>query len=427
MASISTDSGDSVLTRSTTTQSRKLRKQAGIALRYILLSLVGLLVFAPFILSFLGTFKTNAEIIAFPPTLFPEQWQVENWPELFRTDLGGLPRPEGATSVGVVVGLFAFYLTFLLTGMSNVQKGKGLSRRIGLPVSVLLVLVAGYGVGLYLQNAYNASLVLRLTTGTAVSVLMLILLGIIAMSEPDWGRVVLALVASILVGAAVTWLFTQLAVMAGGGRFLRWFFNTALLSVIRAFLQLIFCSMAAYAFARLNFPGKPFIFGFMLASMMLPGAVTLIPGYIVIAKLEWINKWFGLVFPGIVTAFGIFLLTQFLKAIPRDLEEAAFMDGASYFQIYKDVILPLARPALLTLFILQFQAMWNDYLSPLLYLNTPDMWVLNVALQVFQQNYKSEWNLVLVGAMVNAVPILILFFFFSRYYIEGVSYAGVKG
>jgi len=258
-------------------------------------------------------------------------------------------------------------------------------------------------------------------------VLMLILLGIIAMSEPDWGRVVLALVASILVGAAVTWLFTQLAVMAGGGRFLRWFFNTALLSVIRAFLQLIFCSMAAYAFARLNFPGKPFIFGFMLASMMLPGAVTLIPGYIVIAKLEWINKWFGLVFPGIVTAFGIFLLTQFLKAIPRDLEEAAFMDGASYFQIYKDVILPLARPALLTLFILQFQAMWNDYLSPLLYLNTPDMWVLNVALQVFQQNYKSEWNLVLVGAMVNAVPILILFFFFSRYYIEGVSYAGVKG
>ena len=427
MATISSESRNAAVIPSTAQRSRKLRKQVGLALRYVVLTLVGLLVFMPFILSFMGTFKTNAEIIAFPPTFFPMEWRFANWPDLFSTDLGGLPRPDGATSVGVIVGLFAFYLTFLLTAMSSEQKGKGLSRNVGLPVSVLLVLVASYGVGWYLQSAFNASPVLRLTTGIAIGALMLVSLGIIAMSEPEWGRVVLALLGGILVGALVMWLFTQLAILAGGGRFLRWFFNTALLSVIRAFLQLIFCSMAAYAFARLKFPGKGLIFGFMLASMMLPGAVTLIPGYIVIAKLEWINKWYSLVFPGIVTAFGIFLLTQFLKAIPRDLEEAAFMDGASYFQIYKDVILPLARPALLTLFILQFQAMWNDYLSPLLYLNTPDMWVLNVALQVFQQNYKSEWNLVLVGAMVNAVPILILFFFFSRYYIEGVSYAGVKG
>jgi len=121
------------------------------------------------------------------------------------------------------------------------------------------------------------------------------------------------------------------------------------------------------------------------------------------------------------------MLTQFLKAVPRELEEAAFIDGASYFQIYKDVVLPLARPALLTLFILQFQGMWNDFLTPLLYLNTPDMWVMNVALSVFQQTYKAQWNLTLVGAMINAVVPLTMFFFFSRYYIEGVSYAGVKG
>ncbi|MCA9971156.1 MAG: ABC transporter permease subunit [Anaerolineales bacterium] len=427
MATLSTKPQEVSLAQPPARRKRPFRKQLNIALRYVVLTLVGLLVFMPFILSFFGTFKTNAEIIAFPPTLLPEEWLLQNWPDLFDTDLGGLPRPEGTTSVGLTVGLFAFYLTFLLTGMSSEQKGRGLPRRVGLPAAVLLVLAAGYGVGLYLQNAYEASLTLRLTAGTAVGALMLILLGIIAMSEPDWQRVLIALAGSILVGALVTALFTQLATLAGGGRFLRWFFNTALLSVIRAFLQLIFCSMAAYAFARLKFPGKGLIFGFMLASMMLPGAVTLIPGYIVIAKLEWINKWFSLVFPGIVIPFGIFLLTQFLRAIPRDLEEAAFMDGASYFQIYKDVILPLARPALLTLFILQFQAMWNDYLTPLLYLNTPDMWVLNVALQVFQQNFKAEWNLVLVGAMVNAVPVLILFFFFSRYYIEGVSYAGVKG
>ena len=428
MTTISTETRDMAVASPVWKQRRMWLKRLNLMGRYVVLSLAGLLVFMPFILSFLGTFKTNAEIIAFPPTFLPASWQVQNWPDLFDTDLGGLPRPEGATSVGVIVGLFAFYLTFLLAGVtSSREMDGGLPRRIGLPVSVGLVLAAAYGVALYLRVTFGASLTLQLTTGVAVGVLMLILLGVVAMSEPDWGRVVLTMLGSVVVAAVVTWLFTQLAMLAGGGRFLRWFFNTALLSVIRAFLQLIFCSMAAYAFARLTFPGKGLIFGFMLASMMLPGAVTLIPGYIVIARLEWINKWYGLVFPGIVIPFGIFLLTQFLRAIPKELEEAAVMDGASYFQIYKDIILPLARPALLTLFILQFQAMWNDYLSPLLYLNTPDMWVLNVALQVFQQNFRAEWNLVLVGAMINAVPVLILFFFFSRYYIEGVSYAGVKG
>ncbi len=404
-----------------------IRKNIGRIVRYLLLILVGLAVFMPFVLAFLGSFKTGAEIIAFPPTFLPEVWMVENWPELFTTDLGGAPRLEGSTSIGLIVGLFAFYATFLLTAMSNQQEGQGLPRKIGLPVCLLLVFGAGFGVNLYLANAFDASLVLRVSTALALVLLMLIALGLIAMSNPDWGRVVLSMAGSILVAGLVSWLFSQLAISAGGGRFMRWFFNTALLSVVRAFLVLIFSSMAAYAFARLKFPGKGPIFGFMLASMMLPGAVTLIPAYILIAKLGWINKFYSLVFPGIVVAFGIFLLTQFLKAVPRDLEEAAMMDGASYFQIYKDVILPLARPALLTLFILQFQAMWNDYLTPLLYLNTPDMWVLNVALEVFKQQYSSKMNLVLVGAMVNAVPVLILFFFFSRYYIEGVSYAGVKG
>jgi ABC-type glycerol-3-phosphate transport system permease component len=343
---------------------RKIGKHIRVSLRYLLLALLGLAVFIPFILAFLGTFKTGAEIIAFPPSFLPDSWLVENWAELFTTDLGGAPRPEGSTSIGLIVGLFAFSATFLLTAMTNQQEGKGLPLKIGLPICLLLVAGAGLGVFFYLGNAFDASLVLKLTTAGAIVTLMLIALGIIAMSEPEWGRVVLSMAGSILVAALVTWLFNQLAISSGGGRFLRWFFNTALLSVVRAFLQLIFCSMAAYAFARLKFPGRNFIFGFMLASMMLPGAVTLIPSYILIAKLGWINKFYSLVFPGIIVAFGIFLLTQFLKAVPRDLEEAAMMDGASYFQIYKDVILPLARPALLTLFILQFQAMWNDYLTP---------------------------------------------------------------
>jgi ABC-type glycerol-3-phosphate transport system permease component len=268
---------------------------------------------------------------------------------------------------------------------------------------------------------------LQWTTGTAITIFALIGVGILAMSRPDWGRVILALVGSLLVGALVTVIFERLTIIAGGGRFYRWMFNIVILSVVRAFMMLIFCSMSSYAFARLRFPGKDMIFNFMLASMMIPGALMLIPKYVLIAKLGWVNTAYSLIIPSVVDAFGIFMLTQFLKAVPRDLEEAAFIDGASYFQIYKDVVLPLARPALLTLFILQFQGMWNDFLNPLLYLNTTDMWVLNVALSVFQQQYKARWNITLVGAMINAVVPLLLFFFFSRYYIEGVSYSGIKG
>jgi multiple sugar transport system permease protein len=185
--------------------------------------------------------------------------------------------------------------------------------------------------------------------------------------------------------------------------------------------------MAAYAFARLEFPGRDAVFAFMLATMMIPTAVTLIPAYVLMTKLRLINTFWSLIIPGAVSAGSIFLLTQFFKSVPRDLEEAAVIDGANNMEIYRNVILPLARPALLTVFILQFQAMWNNFLQPLLYLNTPDKYVLNVALSIFQQQFKAQWNLTLVGAMVNAIPILILFFIFSRYFVEGVSYTGIKG
>ncbi|NOX62547.1 MAG: carbohydrate ABC transporter permease [Chloroflexi bacterium] len=270
-------------------------------LKYFLLVTLGLVALTPFILAFLGTFKTDAEIIAWPPTFLPKEWLWENWVKTWQTDLG-----EGAT-------------------------------------------------------------------------------------------------------------------------FPRWLFNTAVVSLGSAVAQVVFCSMSAYAFARLRFPGRDAVFAFMLASMMIPGAVTLIPAYVVMTKIRFVNTYWSLLVPGAVSAGSIFLLTQFLKGIPMELEEAAFVDGASRFRIYKDVILPLSRPALLTVFILQFQAMWNAFLPPLLYLNTPRMWVLNVALTVFQQQYKAQWNLTLVAAMFNAIPILILFAFFSRYYIEGISYAGLKG
>lgn len=280
---------------------KPLSQILGPAVRYLIMILLGLILFAPFILAALGSFKTGSEIIAFPPALLPREWLVENWVKVWNTDLGE------------------------------------------------------------------------------------------------------------------------------GGVFPRWLFNTALLSVIIAVAQVIFCSMAAYAFARLRFPGREGVFNFMLATMMIPGAVTVIPAFVLMAKLQLLNTYWSLILPGLVSAGGIFMLTQFFKAVPRDLEEAAHIDGANQFQIYKDVLLPLARPALLTVFILQFQAMWNSFLTPLLYLDAPRMWVLNVALSVFRQQYRSDYSLVLVGAMFNAIPVLVLFFIFSKYYIEGAAYTGVKG
>lgn len=212
-----------------------------------------------------------------------------------------------------------------------------------------------------------------------------------------------------------------------GGTFPRWLFNTAFLAVIVALAQVLFGSMAAYAFARLKFAGQNAIFNFMLGTMMIPGAVTLIPAYVLMTKLRLIDTYWSLILPGLVGAGSIFTLTQYFRSIPKDLEEAAIIDGATHMQIFRKVILPLARPAILTVLILQFQGMWNAFLQPLLYLNSPKMYVLNVALSIFQQQYKSQWNLTLVGAMFNAIPVLILFFIFSKYYIEGVAYTGIKG
>ena len=424
---MTTDTMDTKTMTSASKSGKDRRAQMLTFLRYLVLIIVALVTVTPFVLAFFGSFKTSAEITAFPPTILPEVWQWQNWPDLFNTDLGGFPRPEGTTSIGVVVGLFAFYMTFFLTALSPQSEEKGLGRKSALLIAVLVIALASYLIALFLALAADASVTLQITTSVAMAVLMYIALGLLAMSQPDWKRLLISLVASIVVMVVVMVLFNQITIWVGGGTFYRWLFNTALLSVVRAFLQVLFCSMAAYAFARLDFPYKGVIFAFMLGSMMLPGAVTMIPAFILMAELKWINTFYSLVFPGIIVAFGIFLLTQFFKAIPHDLEESAYMDGASYFQIYKDMILPLARPALLTLFILQFQSMWNDFLTPLLYLNTADMWVLNVGLQVFQQQYASQMNLVLVGAMVNAAPVIVLFFIFSKYYIEGVSYAGVKG
>jgi multiple sugar transport system permease protein len=177
----------------------------------------------------------------------------------------------------------------------------------------------------------------------------------------------------------------------------------------------------------MRFPGKDLIFAFIIASMAIPGAITLIPGYVFYARLGWINTYLPLIIPSLVVPFGIFTLTQFFKSIPKELEEAAFIDGASRFRTYWTVALPLSRPALITLAVILFQGSWNNFTGPLLFLRDAKLLTLTVGLNFFKTQFAVEWNKILVGSMFNAIPVLVLFFIFNKYYMEGASYSGLAG
>ncbi|MCU0491418.1 MAG: carbohydrate ABC transporter permease, partial [Chloroflexaceae bacterium] len=227
---------------------RRTRELILTVLRYVLMTVLAILFFSPFILSFLGTFKSNREITAWPPELFPSVWRWENWANAWNIQIGGVE----------------------------------------------------------------------------------------------------------------------------GNVFGRWLFNSLWLGIVNTVTQVFFCAMVGYGFARLRFPGKELIFTFILATMALPSFVTMIPAYVFYANLGWINTYWPLIVPTLVVPFGVLVMTQFFKSIPKELEEAAAMDGANRFTIFMNVGIPLARPALITLAILQFQGSWNNFMGPLLYLRSPE-------------------------------------------------------
>lgn len=206
-----------------------------------------------------------------------------------------------------------------------------------------------------------------------------------------------------------------------------WVRNSVVLAVITVMVKLLSCSMAGYAFARMRFPGRNLLFWATLATMMVPYAVTLVPNYTIMARFGWIDTYLPLIVPGISDAFGVFLMAQFFKTLPRDYEDAARIDGASWFTIFWRVMLPLARPALVALAIFKFQASWNDFLGPLIYLNSPSKFTLPLGLNFFKGQYFHFWELILAGAMFNAVPMLVIFAIFQRYFIKGISLGGLKG
>jgi multiple sugar transport system permease protein len=208
---------------------------------------------------------------------------------------------------------------------------------------------------------------------------------------------------------------------------LRWFANSLIAAAAQAALIVLTASMAAYALARMEFPGKRLITALVIATIFIPPIVLLIPNYVIVAELGWLDSLTAVIVPGVGGAFGVFFLRQFFVSLPRELEEAALLDGASRFQIFYKVILPLSKPALATLALLSFLTNWNDFLWPLYVLFSPERLTIQPGLSTMQSAFTTDYATIMVGGVVASVPVLILFVIAQRFIIEGVSRSGLKG
>ncbi|OCT12790.1 sugar ABC transporter permease [Paenibacillus pectinilyticus] len=202
--------------------------------------------------------------------------------------------------------------------------------------------------------------------------------------------------------------------------------NSSIISVSVTVISLLIHSMSAFALARLRFPGRKFIFLLILSTMMIPFSVIMIPLFITVRSLGLTNNLLGVILPSIPSAFGIFLLNQFLLGIPTELEEAAKVDGASLFRIYRSIALPLSKPILSTLAAMYFIGNWNNYLWPLIVTPGRKFWVIQVAIANFKGEHAVEWNLILAASVVASLPVIVLFIFFQRYLVEGIKMTGIK-
>ncbi len=209
--------------------------------------------------------------------------------------------------------------------------------------------------------------------------------------------------------------------------FAQYFFNSTLVAVFVTAGNLVFCSMLGYALAKLNFRGKRLVFGLVMGTLMVPGMVTFVPLFVMVANLGLVDSYPGLILPFLVTPFGVFLMRQFIIALPDDLLDAGRVDGAGELRIFRQIILPLCGPALATLGILTFLGSWNSFLWPLVVAQTQDRYTLPVALALFStgQN-QTNYGLLLAGASVVVLPILIVFLIFQRRFIEGIATTGIK-
>lgn len=209
--------------------------------------------------------------------------------------------------------------------------------------------------------------------------------------------------------------------------FIQFYENTILMTVGRTLGQLLFCSLAAYAFARIEFPGRDLLFILMLSVLMVPSYVFLLPQYMIMKDLGWLNSLQALIVPGLFSAFGTFLLRQFFMSLPKELDEAAKLDGANHLQIYWSVVLPLVRPALIALAIFTILWSWNDLMWPLVVNDSVEKMTLSVGLASLQGEHSTNIPVLMAGAVLASWPMLVMFVFFQKHFIEGIALTGAKG
>jgi len=212
------------------------------------------------------------------------------------------------------------------------------------------------------------------------------------------------------------------------GIFPRSFFNSTLVAVVVTAANITFCSMVGYALAKLRFRGKSLVFGLVMGTLMIPGMVTLVPLFVLVANLGLVDSYPGLMLPFLVTPFGVFLMRQFIIELPDDLLDAGRIDGAGELRIFRQIILPLCGPGVATLGILTFLSSWNSFLWPLVVAQTQEHYTLPVALALFSKNQQvtPNYGLLLAGATVVVVPVLVVFLIFQRRFIEGIASTGIK-
>ncbi|MFA5164775.1 MAG: carbohydrate ABC transporter permease [Candidatus Omnitrophota bacterium] len=209
--------------------------------------------------------------------------------------------------------------------------------------------------------------------------------------------------------------------------FAKFYMNSIIVGVAVTIGQVFTSSLAAYAFSRLEFRGRDKLFFAYLATMMIPGSVTMIPVYVLMRLFGWVDTFKALIIPAIFSAYGTFMLRQFFMTLPKDLEDAAKIDGCGFFRIYTTIILPLSKPALATLTVFTFMGNWGNFMWPLLVTNSMNMRTLPIGLESFKTQYSTDWHYLMAGSVMAMLPIVIIFIFTQRYFVESIKLTGVKG
>jgi multiple sugar transport system permease protein len=206
-----------------------------------------------------------------------------------------------------------------------------------------------------------------------------------------------------------------------------WVINSLVVSLAVTAWHVVFDTLAGYAFAKRKFPGRNLFFWFILSTLMIPPQVTLIPLYLINKQFELLDTLWALIIPGTAAVFGIFLMRQYIQTLPTELEEAARMDGCSEIGVFWDIILPLCKPAIAALSIFTFVRYWNDFLWPVIALNKPQNYTLTVGIANMQGEFLTDWGVIFSGAALSAIPMIIFFLAFQKYFLEGVRMGAVKG